>query len=183
MSRKGGGIMIKKLLISISLLLLSVSCFANTYRVSLKGMLIPSPMTANLLRTFKQAGPGDTVYLTIDSPGGRTDIQEAIQRAMSDGERVIAYVPRWAGSAAANLLMYTSERHVAPGARVLFHTGYWENPSNRARVDSKSPEARQLAYESLRNMKPFKRLFTAKEWNQMMYGKDIIIPAYRINRY
>lgn len=175
--------MLKKIFIFFFLLIFTLPSLAATYNTSIYGDIEPRN-TNKALQVLRKAGPGDTVYLTISSFGGRIYPFQAIRGALN-GEKLVIRVQGKACSAAAFILMLTPYRTVPAGSVVIFHTGYAETPNGKIKFSVYSPYSwvRIAAYDSLNIMKPYKSLFTAKEWETLKRGDDVRVSAGRLNTF
>lgn len=168
--------MIKKIVLGIVLLTVSISSWAETYRASISGFMSMSS-TAPARNALRKAGVGDTVIIDINSGGGEAASYWALVRYIN-GEKLVVRASGQACSAASFLLMNASKRIVAPGTFVLFHTG--DSYGVRNSIYSEDPDVRREAFRALGIMKPYRGLFTANEWNQLQHGEDVVISAGRV---
>lgn len=167
---------IKKLSIGLLLLCVTLPSFAATYTARVSGVMEYSSLS-DLRNTLRKAGKGDTVIININSPGGLVDAYLGAVRFIN-GEYIIAKVHGRADSCAAFLMMRANKRVIDPGSNILFHvgsTGGWRNS-----IYSPDPELRRNAYEILRIMSPYRRIFSNSEWEAMKEGKDIIVSPNRV---
>jgi ATP-dependent protease ClpP protease subunit len=167
--------------LALAIMLIPSIALGATYNTSIYGDIEPRN-TNKTLSVLRQAGPGDTVYLTISSYGGRIYPFKAIRGAL-DGEKLVIRVQGKACSAAAFILMLTPHRKVPSGSLIIFHTGYAETPAGKIKFSVYSNQAwiRIAAYESLNIMRPYKSLFTEREWETLKRGDDVKISASRLN--
>lgn len=113
-----------KLLIAGACLMCAASGLAATFKIKVTGEMQPNKQFVQNLRVISKAGPGDTIVVHINSPGGRVDTLLQYQHALSNsGADTVSIVADYhlAASAAGILAITVHEPRLSQKAIFMAH--------------------------------------------------------------
>lgn len=132
-----------------------------------------------LIDTLYQARPTDTVYIHLNTPGGRLDITMQILNAMKVSDASVVSIADGEVSSAGTLLLFSAPNiAVQPFSSAMLHDGsegmMAKTNENVKRALFSQKLVKKLAYECYR---PF---FTEEEIDSVLEGKDLYLTSEEI---
>jgi ATP-dependent protease ClpP protease subunit len=170
---------------------IEIQVHAKTYYLHLPSPILPGNLE-NQIDVLNKAKKGDIVKISTDSPGGEVNEMLKMIIAVKESKaQVLCYVDRFTASAAALITVSCDSFTMKPKALILFHMpsrtyaiGDVEIVRDIITVDDMCPHyvSNAIQFANLMEMLGVRRMMTSQQWENMLYGDDIILSPKDILR-